>query len=129
MEIVRGDEYKEKGSKFLGFFARLTNLVQFNEFLKIIKAEHPTADHCCPAYRFNEPQANFFGDKILHEKYYNDGECSGTGRALLNLLREQNLEDCGIIVVRYFGGILLGAENVPIAFAKAGAQTLSKLAK
>ena len=126
MEIISGKEHIEKGSKFLSFITNVNDLVEFQKFLAMIKLEHTDATHHCYAYRIVEPQLNLFGDKVIHEKYSNDGECSGSGKALLNILKDNGLENFALIVVRYFGGVLLGAENVPKHFSISGKMAVEK---
>ena len=123
-EIARGEQYKEKGSKFLGFFAQVESVAEFKQFMELVKKEHKSASHYCYAYIIDEKaagdQLSIFDDRIHKEKYSNDGEPSGCGNALLDLLKRGNRENCAVIVVRYFGGVLLGSGNLIRAYATAG---------
>lgn len=133
MEIISGTPYTEKGSKFFGFFARTESTADFKKFMELIKQEHKKASHYCFAYTVNErtagSQISLFNDITHKEKYSNDGEPSGCGNALLNLLKHQGKENCAIIVVRYFGGILLGSGNLIRAYTAAGKEALKMLVK
>ncbi|MCL2846275.1 MAG: YigZ family protein [Firmicutes bacterium] len=121
MEPIRGDIYKERGSTFHGFYLQPQNISEFNDALTDLRAEFPDAHHFCWAYRIREntsgDQLCLFDDKTLREKYSNDGEPSGVGMAMLNLLA--GLENVAVIVVRYWGGELLGAYNLIQAYKRA----------
>ena len=131
MEIIKGDCYTEKGSKFFGFFCEIKSTNEFKTFMELLKKEHKRAGHFCYAYTVNEPvagnQISLFNDKVLKEKYSNAGEPSGCGNALLNLLKQNKLQDCALIVVRYFGGILLGSGNLIRAYATSGKYAIKHL--
>lgn len=120
MELVN-NTYTEKGSKFFGFFARVESLEQFKVFMEQIKKEHKKASHYLYAYVINEKTLI---DSIYREKYSNDGEPSGCGNALLNLLKHNKVENGALVVVRYFGGVLLGSGNLMRAYAVAGKAAL-----
>lgn len=129
MNIVRGEPYKEKGSKFLGFFAQIESANEFKQFMELVKKEHKHADHYCFAYIVNErmagEQISLFDDRMRKEKSSNDREPSGCGSAILTLLKRKNLENCALIVVRYFGGVLLGAANLLKAYRTAAEYALN----
>ena len=123
MDIHRSAPYTEKGSKFFGYFARVESVTQFNAFMDAVKAEHKKASHYVFAYIVNEKvageQVSMFSDVVHKEKYFNDGEPSGCGNALLTLLKSHGVENAACIVVRYFGGILLGSGNLVRAYSTA----------
>ena len=123
MNIVHGEPYIEKGSKFFGFLARVENVMQFNDIMAEIKKEHRKASHYCFAYNIHEK--TLIGEDVK-QKYSNDGEPSGCGNALLTLLKSNKLENHAIIVVRYFGGVLLGSGNLIRAYANAGKAAIAK---
>jgi putative IMPACT (imprinted ancient) family translation regulator len=130
MDFLRGAEYKEKSSKFFGYFARVTSTDEFNEFLAAVKSEHKHLSHAFFAYIVNEKvageQISLFDDRIRKEKFSNAGEPSGCGNALLTLLKSRGIENGAIIVVRYFGGILLGSGNLIRAYTAAAKSALEK---
>ena len=126
MNVIEGEWHTEQQSRFRGYFAHVNDTVEFEEFLAHIKQLHPTAHHHVWAYKINAPQLNMFSDREVIMKSTNDGEPSNTGRTVLEILakkrfingKNMELENCAVIIVRYWGGILLGAENVPRAFGR-----------
>lgn len=94
-------EYKEKGSKFIGYVRPVSSREEFKEFLADVRQEHHKARHHCWAYRINP--------KNLEERLQDDGEPSGSaGMPIMNQLKSDGLIDVAAIVVRYFGGTKLG---------------------
>ena len=86
-------------SEFIGFIFPVESVEEFNEFLSKVKKENNKARHACFAYVIGKNQRGS-----------DDGEPKGTaGIPLLNALIKNNLDNVGVIVVRYFGGTLLGA--------------------
>ena len=130
MDVFNGSEYKEKGSKFFGYLVKIESSKQVTEILAELKKEHKHAGHFCYAYRVNElvsgAQISIFQDKTYKEKYSNDGEPSGVGMALMNLLVNSKIEDCVVVVVRYWGGVLLGSGNLIRAYVTAAKSALDK---
>lgn len=110
-------EYQEKGSRFLGYAFPCADEAAFAERLHALKEEHLKARHYCYAWRFGE----------LGEAYraYDDGEPSGTaGLPIYNQLRAFEVSDCAVVVVRYFGGTLLGAPGLVKAYKTAAKMAL-----
>jgi len=122
-KYVCGETCTEKGSKFFGVLAQVDNVMQFNDFMAEIKKEHRKASHYCSAYNIHEK--TLIGEN-MKQKYSNDGEPSGCGNALLTLLKSNKLENHAVIVVRYFGGALLGSGNLFRAYATAGKAAIAK---
>ncbi len=115
-------ELKEKGSKFIAYAAPMTNENEFETHLQFVKREHPKARHLCYAWRFgvsgNQYRAN------------DDGEPSGTaGRPILGQIDSFGLTDVGVVVVRYFGGTLLGTSGLIQAYRESAAQALAAAQK
>lgn len=83
----------------------------------MVREKHPKASHHCFAYRFGADGNNFrSGD---------DGEPSGTaGRPILGQIDSKGLTNIGVIVVRYFGGVLLGVPGLIKAYKTAAALAL-----
>jgi putative IMPACT (imprinted ancient) family translation regulator len=120
--FIEGATYTEKGSKFLGFCVNVHSVEEFKTFYKEIQKLHKKASHYCYAYILDEspPLLAGSGDLPVHkEKYTNDGEPGGVGSAMLNLLRMGKHDNCAVVVVRYFGGVLLGSGNLIRAYATA----------
>jgi len=110
-------QFKEKGSKFLAFAFPVSNEHQIKEITTRIKKEHHSARHHCFAWRL--------GADIHTFRLNDDGEPSGTaGRPILGQIQQQELTDILVIVVRYFGGILLGTSGLTNAYKHATAEAL-----
>ena len=110
-------EYKDRGSKFLAYTFPIKNKDEFKKHLQALKKEHPKAVHHCLAYRIGYDGNNF--------KVSDDGEPSGTaGRQILAQIDSKNLCDILVIVVRYFGGTLLGVPGLINAYKTATALVL-----
>ncbi len=109
--------YEEKKSKFFGYFFDIEKEGQIDEILAMLKKEHKKATHICYAVIFS-------GETFI-TKACDAGEPSGTaGRPILNVLQKQNKTNCLLAVVRYFGGVKLGAGGLVRAYTKTAAQTL-----
>ena len=111
--------YKEKGSKFIGYAFPVTNELEIKKIITSLKKEHHGARHWCYAYRLG------FEKKVFRAN--DDGEPSGTaGKPILNQLITADLTDILIVVVRYFGGTLLGTSGLITAYKSAAADALSQ---
>ena len=119
MKIIHGKPYTEKGSKFFGFIAQVESVAQFKEFMEQIKKQHKKASHYCFAYDIREKTLL---DDQIKQKYSNDGEPSGCGNALLRFVKPNS----AVIVVRYFGGVLLGSGNLIRAYATAAKNVIKE---
>lgn len=101
--------YKEKGSKFLAFAYPVTSIEQVKQHVDQLKKEYFDARHHCYAYIIGE-------NKDVY-RLNDDGEPSGTGgRPIHGQLLSADLTNVLIVVVRYFGGILLGASGLANAY-------------
>ena len=104
-----------KNSKFISIIIRI-NDKNINSYLEDIKIKYPKATHYCYAYIYNN-------DKRSSD----DGEPSGTaGMPILNVLEKENLNNVLVVVVRYFGGIKLGAGGLVRAYTKSVTEALKK---
>ena len=105
-------EYKDRGSKFIAYALPLTEAAEFKKKLLNLKKEHPKADHFCFAYRIGMDGNNF--------RVTDDGEPSGTaGKPILGQIDSKEVVDVAIVVVRYFGGTLLGVPGLINAYKMA----------
>lgn len=96
---------KEKGSKFIGYCGKVQSIEDADAFLQDIRSLHPKARHHCYAWRLGHPEPV--------ERANDDGEPSGTaGRPILGQLVKHDLTDAIVVVVRYFGGTLLGTSGL-----------------
>jgi uncharacterized YigZ family protein len=111
--------FRDKGSKFIAFAYPLTTENKVKEHLVRLKNEHPKANHFCYAYRLT-PDKNVF-------RVNDDGEPSGTaGRPILNTLLSADLTNILVVVVRYFGGTLLGVPGLINAYKSAAAECIKE---
>ena len=104
--------YKEKGSKFLAFAYPVHNQEEIKAHLEQLRKDYFDARHHCYAY--------ILGPNKDAWRANDDGEPSGTGgRPIYGQLLSADLTDTLIVVVRYFGGILLGASGLANAYKTA----------
>ena len=104
--------YKEKGSKFLAFAFPVRSVEEVKQHLDRLRKEYFDARHHCYAY--------ILGPRKDAYRVNDDGEPSGTGgRPIHGQLLSADLTDTLIVVVRYFGGILLGASGLANAYKAA----------
>lgn len=109
--------FTDRGSRFLGLAYPVQAEPQFKTYLAEVKSQHPKANHHCWAMRLTPDRAVF--------KLSDDGEPSGTaGRPILNTLLSKDITNTAIIVVRYFGGTLLGVPGLINAYKTTAAQVL-----
>jgi len=120
--------YKEKGSKFLAFAYPVSHEDQLKEKLQSLRKSHFDARHHCYAYILGANQDRYRAN--------DDGEPNGTaGLPILGQIRSKNLTDVLVVVVRYFGGVKLGASGlvnaykVATQFALEEAQIIEKIVK
>ena len=102
-------------SSFIGILVHATSVESAKQYLLDIKKEYPKAKHYCYAYIIGGAQ-----------KSSDDGEPSGTaGRPLLELLNKKEMDETLIVVVRYFGGVLLGASRLMSTYLETGVQVIN----
>src|SRR5688500_10700449 len=110
-------EFKDRGSKFLAFAYPIETVESFKTCLQQLKKEHPKAVHHCFAYRIGTDRNNF--------RVNDDGEPSGSaGRPILGQIDSKELTNVAVIVVRYFGGTLLGVPGLINAYKSATSMAL-----
>lgn len=108
-EYIASGFYEEKKSKFYAYIFEITESNQAQQILNSVKKHFKDARHIVYAY-------------ALENEYYccDDGEPSGTGgKAIYALLEKQNVINTLVVVIRYFGGILLGVGPLSRAYLKA----------
>lgn len=107
-------QFEIKKSKFLSFLIRCDDESLVKNHIADISENFEGATHYCYAYIIDGK-----------EKAYDDGEPSGTaGLPILNVLKKNNLTNVVCVVVRYFGGIKLGAGGLLRAYSKAASEVL-----
>lgn len=110
-------EFKDKGSRFLAYAFPISHTDQFKEKLQQLKKEHPKANHHCFAYRLGIDGNNF--------RASDDGEPgSSAGKPILGQIDSKKLTDVAVVVVRYFGGTLLGVPGLINAYKTATVMAL-----
>jgi uncharacterized YigZ family protein len=110
-------EFKDRGSKFIAYAFPIQSTDDFKQKLDVVKKEHPKASHHCFAYRIGLDNNVF--------RVSDHGEPSGTaGKPILGQIDSKNLTDILVIVVRYFGGTLLGVPGLINAYKSATALVL-----
>lgn len=110
--------YTNKGSKFIGFVFPIQTEDEFKLHLKQIKSKNVGARHFCFAWRLHQQNTI--------EKSNDDGEPSGTaGKPILNQLKSKEITNSGLVVVRYFGGTLLGTAGLIQAYKGAATEAIN----
>ena len=105
-------------SRFLAYAAHTAGEEEARAFLAGIRTEHPLATHVCYA---------FIADRTGNlQRFSDDGEPQGTaGMPILNVLKAQALFEAAVAVVRYFGGVKLGAGGLTRAYSSLAAEVLA----
>jgi uncharacterized YigZ family protein len=110
-------EFKDRGSRFIAYAYPIGTPDDFKLRLQQLKKEHPKAAHHCFAYKI--------GLDGLQFRASDNGEPSGSaGRPILGQLESKELTNAAVIVVRYFGGTLLGVPGLINAYKTAAALSL-----
>jgi uncharacterized YigZ family protein len=110
-------EYKEKGSRFLGFAFPLQSHDDIKPCLDALHIAHHKARHWCYAWRIGVDKNDYRAN--------DDGEPSGTaGRPILGQIDSAGLTNVLVVVVRYFGGVKLGTSGLIVAYREAAREAL-----
>ena len=106
-----------KNSKFITLLYKVDDIKNIDNYLNTAKDIYPNATHYCYAYIVNDIK-----------KSSDDGEPGGTaGLPILKVLENNNLTNILVIVVRYFGGIKLGANGLIRAYTKCTANAIKEV--
>lgn len=109
--------FRDKGSRFLSFASPAQTTDQAERFLEQIKAKYHDARHVCFAWVIDQT-----GKSV---RYSDAGEPAGTaGKPILSQIQAFDLHDIVVVVVRYFGGILLGTGGLSRAYREAARNCL-----
>lgn len=104
----------DRKSRFLGFAAPFDDVPAAERYLADLRKRFAAASHVVFAFRLVRPEQ--------YSRFSDDGEPKGTaGPPLLDVLTAAGLVQCGVFVVRYFGGTLLGTGGLVRAYGKAAA--------
>lgn len=110
-------EYTDRGSRFIAIAMPVESIAQFKEKLSVIKEKHPKASHFCFAYRMGADGMTF--------RSTDAGEPSGTaGRPILGQIDSKQITNVMVVVVRYFGGTLLGIPGLTQAYKVSASMAL-----
>lgn len=110
-------EFKDRGSKFLAYAYPVKDAEEIKRYIQALKKEHPKAVHHCYAYRIGIDNNNYRAN--------DDGEPSGSaGRPILGQIDSAGLTNVLVVVVRYFGGTLLGVPGLINAYKTATEEAL-----
>ena len=113
LERVEAQITKDR-SIFIAILFHVASIENVKQYLEAAREDFPKAKHYCYAYVIDDK-----------EKCSDDGEPSKTaGRPLLELLKKKNLNETLIVVVRYFGGVLLGASRLMSTYIEAGVNVI-----
>lgn len=107
MKKINESYLEIKKSKFIGLLYEVNDVLEVEKIINELKNKHKKARHIVYAYRINSK-----------EKNYSDKEPGGTTRGLLDIIHMKNKNNTLVIVIRYFGGILLGAGPLTRAYTK-----------
>ncbi|MDP2112754.1 MAG: YigZ family protein, partial [Bacteroidota bacterium] len=111
--------FKDKGSKFISFAFPVNSEDEIKDIVQSIKKEHHSARHHCYAWRL--------GADHLHFRANDDGEPSSTaGKPILGQIQSFDLTNILIVVVRYFGGTLLGVSGLINAYRSAALDAINQ---
>jgi uncharacterized YigZ family protein len=111
--------FKDRGSKFLAFAYPIKNEQEVKKYLDALRGLHHKANHHCYAYRLGIDRSQF--------RVNDDGEPSGSaGRPILNVLLSKDVTNILVVVVRYFGGTLLGVPGLINAYKSATVEALAE---
>jgi uncharacterized YigZ family protein len=109
--------FRDRGSKFLAFAFPVSTKEEIKSHLEELRKEYHDARHHCYAYRLGAAKTDFRSN--------DDGEPSGSaGQPILGQIRSRDLSNVLIVVVRYFGGTLLGVGGLINAYRSAAAEAL-----
>ena len=112
-------EFKDRGSKFLAYAYPVSTVQEIKEKIQNLKTEHPKAVHHCVAYRLGTDGTQY--------RASDDGEPSGSaGKPMLGQIDSAGFINVLVVVVRYFGGTLLGVPGLINAYKTATADALAQ---
>jgi len=115
-------DFRDRGSKFLAFSYPVSSPEDVKERLQVLKREHPKAAHHCYAYRLDIDGVQF--------RAYDDGEPAGSAaKPILGQIDSMGLTNVLVVVVRYFGGSLLGVPGLINAYKTATEMSLQDVPK
>lgn len=115
MKKINESYLEIKKSKFIGLLFEVNSILEVEEIIESLKKEHKKARHIVYAYKIGNL-----------EKNYADKEPSGTTRGLLDIIHMKNKDNILVVVIRYFGGVLLGSGPLTRTYTKVSAELFIK---
>lgn len=117
-------ETEVRKSRFIARVAPVNSRDEVKDWLKQARRDHPDAGHICWAFQIGRPGS------ATEAAMNDDGEPSGTaGKPILNVIQHKDMGDVLVMVIRYFGGIKLGAGGLVRAYAGATEKVLSAVGR
>jgi uncharacterized YigZ family protein len=111
--------YKEKGSRFISIAQPVNSIEEVKEIIKDYRKKYYDARHVCYAYMLGTEQKEWRAN--------DDGEPSGTaGNPILGQIKSRELTNILVVVIRYFGGVLLGTGGLVVAYREAAFDALQQ---
>ena len=118
-------EFAVQGSEFIGHVRPVESVSAAEAFVEAVAEEYADATHNVPAYRVRTGGDGGGDDggsdgHFLREYSSDAGEPSGSaGKPALNVLAQQDIENCAVVVTRYYGGTNLGVGGLVRAYSRA----------
>ena len=117
MKLINQYTYEIKKSKFIAYYYEISSVEEAKRILELLRKEHKKARHIPYAYKVNNTASKS-----------DDKEPTNTaGLPLYNLLEKKQLDNSLIAVVRYFGGIKLGAGNLLRSYLESAIKAIEKV--
>jgi uncharacterized YigZ family protein len=118
IEAAAAGIYKDRGSRFLGMAYPVKSESEIKVIIQNLRTEHPKANHHCYAFRLGPGKSAF--------RFSDDREPAGTaGKPIYGVIQSNELTDILIVVVRYFGGTMLGVPGLINAYRSAAGDAIN----
>lgn len=115
-------EIEQKRSRFIAHVIPMQEEAELKALQSELRQQHPKASHVCYGFRLIN------ASRQISEGFSDDGEPSGTsGPPILKVLQHKELINCGVLVVRYFGGTKLGTGGLQRAYSQSASDAISQL--
>ena len=115
---IESPVYKVRGSKFISYAYPVSSREEIDQLLKVLRAEHAKANHCCYAWRL--------GKENFEYRFNDDGEpANSAGKPIYGQILSFELTDVLIAVIRYFGGTKLGVGGLIQAYRESARLALN----
>ena len=116
---ISSSEFRDKGSRFIALAYPVKSEAEVKSILQAARKEHPQANHVCYAFRLTTDPTVF--------RSSDDREPSGSaGKPILAAIQSKGLTDTLVVVIRYFGGTLLGVPGLINAYRTAAYEALER---